>query len=78
MAKNPFALPGMKKLPKEYTDKNINAPMPLRISSSLPSDRLTSPTSLASPKSPAIPGQPEISERAKRFRRLAGILGPKK
>lgn len=86
MARNPMklpGLPGLKKLPKEYTDANLNGQLPLKISSSLPSDRLTSPATLAAPKAPAMIPNPnaaesQLSPRAARFRRLAGILGPKK
>jgi hypothetical protein len=41
-------------------------------------DRLASPASLAAPKSPNSIDQGSLSPRARRFRRLAGILGPRK
>lgn len=86
MAKNSMklpGLPGMKKLPQEYTDANLNGQLPLKVTSSLPSDRLASPAKLASPKQPAVLPNPnaaesQLSPRAARFRRLAGILGNKK
>lgn len=45
MARNPMKLPGLPKvrddkfLKSEYTDKNLMAEVPLRVSSSLPSDK---------------------------------------
>jgi hypothetical protein len=86
MARNPMklpGLPGMKKLPKEYSDANLNATLPMPSNpAAMSTDRLASPSSLAAPRSPAMPSapveHPELSPRAQRFRRLAGILGPKK
>lgn len=72
MARNPM------KIPKAFNDKNLNSTVPLKISSSLPSDREVSAASLASPKSPTSIDDGQSSLRAKRFRRLAGILGSKK
>lgn len=90
MARNPMkipnTMPSIKNDPytqSEYSDKNLMAPMPLNISTSMPSDRLASPASLAAPKRPAIPGitRPERSVipemRKERFKRLMGILKPK-
>lgn len=90
MARNPFKTPGLPKVNddpwagKEYSDQNLMASVPLKTSSSLPSDLEVSPKTLATPKSPAIPGitrpernlNPEL--RRERFRKLAGILGSKK
>lgn len=75
-------LPSLKKLP-EYSDKNLNAPLAMPgAPPPMSTDRLASPASLAAPRSPSIPKapveHPELSPRAQRFRRLAGILGPKK
>lgn len=78
MASNPMKLSGFKKIPKAFNDKNLNSSLPLKVSSSLPSDRLTSPSVLAAPKSPTSIDEGQLSPRAKRFRRLAGILGNKK
>lgn len=81
MARNPMklpSLPGLKKLPKALNDANLNSSVPLKVSNSLPSDRLVSPASLAAPKSPTSIDEGSLSPRAQRFRRLAGILGPKK
>lgn len=75
MARNPFPKP---KIPKAFNDANLNSALPLNTSSSLPSDRLASPASLAAPKAPTSINQGALSPRAARFRRLAGILGPKK
>jgi len=84
MARNPFKPPQMAKDPwakKEFNDKNLNASVPLKLSSHLPSDRLASPAKLASPKLPALPQvvgpeSPVTPEaRKERFKRLAGILG---
>jgi len=76
-------LPGLKPLPDEYTDNNLNSPMSMPSNPpAMSTDRLASPAALATPRRPAIPGapsqHPELSPRAQRFRRLAGILGPKK
>jgi|HubBroStandDraft_5_1064220.scaffolds.fasta_scaffold784984_2 hypothetical protein len=75
-------LPGLKKLP-EYSDKNLNATLPLPgAPAPMSTDRLASPASLATPRRPAIPSaptqHPELSPRAQKFRRLASILGQKK
>lgn len=81
MARNPMklpGLPGLKKMPKALNDANLNSTVPLKISNSLPSDRLSSPASLAAPKSPTTMDQDSLSPRAQKFRRLAGILGAKK
>lgn len=78
MARNPMKLPGLPKMPKAYNDANLNSSVQLNVSPSLPSDRLASPASLAAPKSPTSIDQGQLSPRAQRFRRLAGILGPKK
>ncbi len=78
VARNFMKLSGLKKLPKAYNDANLNSTLPLKVSSSLPSDRLTSPATLAAPKSPTSIDENSLSPRAKRFRRLAGILGAKK
>jgi hypothetical protein len=78
MARNPMKLPGMPKVPKPYNDPNLNSALPLSVPSTLPSDRLASPASLAAPKSPTSINQTSLSPRAQRFRRLAGILGAKK
>lgn len=67
-----------KKIPKAFNDANLNSTVPLKISNSLPSDRELSPAKLAAPKAPTSIDQSQLSPRAKRFRRLAGILGPKK
>lgn len=77
MARNPFSNPKLK-VPKAFNDANLNSALPLNTSSSLPSDRLANPASLAAPKSPTSIDQNSLSPRAQRFRRLAGILGPKK
>lgn len=81
MARNPMklpGLPGLKKIPKAYNDANLNSTVPLKVTSSLPSDRFTSPATLAAPKQPTSIDDGTLSPRAQRFRRLAGILGPKK
>jgi hypothetical protein len=75
-------LPGLKKLP-EYTDNNLNTPLAMPgAPPAMSTDRLASPAALAAPRRPSIPGapeqHPELSPRAQKFRRLAGILGPKK
>lgn len=72
------SLPGLKKLPKEYSDQNLNAPLPLKNTTNMSPARLSTPAAMAAPKAPSIPSQEELSPRAARFRRLAGILGPKK
>lgn len=75
MARNPFKLP----IPKAYNDPNLNSALPMPSApGSLPSDRAISPASLAAPKSPTSIDQGSLSPRAARFRRLAGILGPRK
>lgn len=71
MARNPM------KLPKAFNDANLNSTVPLKFSGSLPSDREVSPAKLAAPKSPTSINDGDLSPRAKRFRRLAGILGRK-
>ena len=78
MARNPMKLPGLPKVPKTLNDNNLNSVLPLKTPSTLPSDRLASPSSLASPRSPTSIDQTSLSPRAQRFRRLAGILGVKK
>lgn len=81
MARNPMklqGLPSLKKMPKALNDANLNSTLPLKTSSSLPSDRLASPASLSAPKSPTSIDQDSLSPRAQKFRRLAGILGAKK
>jgi hypothetical protein len=75
-------LQGMKKLP-EYSDKNLNATIPMPAGPpAMSTDRLASPNSLAAPRAPMLPHvpeqHPELSPRAQKFRRLAGILGTKK
>jgi hypothetical protein len=75
-------LPGLKKLPKEYNDANLNGQLPLKTSMSLPSTRLTPPSVLAAPKQPTMLGgtdkDPNASPKQRTFRKLAGLLGPKK
>lgn len=75
MAYNPMKF---KKIPKAFNDANLNSTVPLKISNSLPSDRAVSPAALAAPKAPTSIDEGQLSDRAKRFRRLAGLLGPKK
>lgn len=75
MARDPMKLP---KIPKAYNDKNLNSSVPLKVSSSLPSDRGVSAATLAAPKSPTSIDQGANSPRAKRFRRLAGLISSKK
>ncbi len=79
MARNPFSLPGLKKMPKAYNDANLNSTVPMPGNPApMSTDRLRSPEQLAAPKAPTSIDQDSLSPRAKRFRRLAGILGPKK
>ncbi len=81
MARNPMKLPklpGVPKIPKAYNDANLNSSVPLKLSSSFPTDRLKSPAALAAPKIPTSIDEGALSPRAQRFRRLAGILGAKK
>jgi hypothetical protein len=83
VARNPFTPQGPKKLPKEYTDKNLNAPLPMPPNPApMQTNRFSSANAMAAPRAPAMPSAPgapgELSPRAARFRRLAGILGPKK
>ncbi len=82
MASNPMklpGLPGLKKLPKAYNDANLNSTVPMPgAPPPMSTDRLASPASLAAPKSPTSIDEGSLSPRAQRFRRLAGILGPKK
>lgn len=75
MARDMMKLP---KIPKAFNDKNLNSSVPLKVSSSLPSDRGVSAATLAAPKSPTSIDDGSTSSRAKRFRRLAGIISPKK
>lgn len=69
MAKNYMKLP---KMPKAFNDNNLNSQLPLKVTSSLPSDRLASPAKLAAPKAPT---SIDNTDKKARFRRLAGILG---
>ncbi len=64
------ALPGMKKLPKPYSDENLNSTVPLK----LQAPGVQSSMALPNPNA----AEQELSPKAARFRRLAGILGPKK
>jgi hypothetical protein len=81
--KNPFKMPGVDKDTlgnQEYSDQNLNATVPLKTPSSFPSQRLSSPESLAKPARPAIPSitRPEKSidpeGRRERFKKLQSIL----
>jgi hypothetical protein len=80
--KKPNGLPNMPTMP-EYSDKNLNANVALP-GANPPgyTDRLASPATLASPKTPNLPSAPEqspsLSPRAQKFRKLAGLLGPKR
>lgn len=75
MAKNPFRIP----MPKAFNDDNLNSSLSLPPTpQAMSTDRLANPASLASPKSPKSINEGQLSPRAARFRRLAGILGPKK
>ncbi len=82
MARNPMklpGLPGLKKMPKAYNDANLNSTVPMPGSPPpMHTDRLASAESLSAPKSPTSINEGQLSPRAARFRRLAGILGPKK
>ena len=79
MARNPMKLPGLPKIPKAFNDANLNSSVPLKSGPPpMSTDRLASPASLAAPKSPTSIDEGQLSPRAKRFRRLAGILGHKK
>jgi hypothetical protein len=75
-------LPGLQKLPKEYSDANLNGQLSLKTPSTLPSDRLTSPSILAAPKQPTMLGgtdkDPNATPKQRMFRKLAGLIGPKK
>jgi hypothetical protein len=82
MARNPMklpGLPGLQKLPKALNDKNLNSTIPMPgAPPPMSTDRLASPATLAAPKQPTSIDESALSPRAQRFRRLAGILGPKK
>ncbi len=79
MASNPMKFPGFRKMPKAYNDANLNSTVPMPANPApMSTDRLASPASLASPKSPTSMNEGQLSPRAARFRRLAGLLGPKK
>ena len=78
-------LPGMPKLKgmPEYSDANLNATLPMPGGPpAMSTDRLSSPNTLAAPRAPALPkspiDHPELSPRAQKFRKLAGLIGPKK
>jgi hypothetical protein len=73
------SLPGLKKLPKAYNDQNLNSAVPMPANPpAMSTDRLASPAALAAPKAPTSINETQLSPRAQKFRRLAGILGPKK
>lgn len=72
MAKNYMKL---SKIPKAYNDANLNSQLPLKVSSSLPSDRKVSPERLAAPKYPTSINEASPEDR---FKRLAQILRSKK
>ena len=82
MARNPMklqGLPGLQKMPKALNDANLNSTVPMpSLPKPMSTDRLANPASLAAPKSPTSIDQNALSPRAQKFRRLAGILGPKK
>lgn len=67
MARNPFKMQGIPKLPKEpgmklYSDKNLNKQM-----------KLESDKNFSNPPANTVQGTDE--QRKARFKRLAGILG---
>lgn len=80
MARNPLKLPGLpKKIPIAYNDNNLNSTVPMPANPApMSTDRLASPATLAAPKAPTSINQTQLSPRAQKFRRLAGILGHKK
>lgn len=76
-------LPGLKKLPKEYNDANLNGQLSMPANPpAMSTDRLASPARLAAPKQPTMLGgtdeDPNASPKQRTFRKLAGLIGPKK
>jgi hypothetical protein len=76
-------LPKLKKLPEEYSDKNLNGSLSMPPNPpAMSTDRLASPARLAAPKQPTMLGgtdqDPNASPKQRMFRKLAGLIGPKK
>ena len=76
-------LPGLKKLPKEYNDANLNGSLSMPPNPpAMSTDRLASPAKMAAPKQPTMLGgtdqDPNASPKQRMFRKLAGLIGPKK